>query len=191
MPCSQVFDSSRGLGREKLEGVERFLVLHGLVDLVYDLHRDLGSTTQQQQNTRRQSQEAFTRTGRAEWKKKHEKGQPSNNAIEHLYNSRLVDLQQHSTFLVLLLLLLCERSSILCAGSGAIRVFLVSSTWLEICELLGKGSKKVNNVKHSLFPGKKAAKKCGGVLLRTAVVSGTVVAVVVVVYSYKYKVINR
>lgn len=82
MPCSQVFDSSRGLGREKLEGVERFLILHGLIDLVYDLHRDLGSTKQQQRNTRRQSQEAFTGLDKAEQiGKKHEKGQPSSNAI--------------------------------------------------------------------------------------------------------------
>lgn len=35
---SQVFHTSRSFGREKLEGVERFLGLHGVFDLINDFH---------------------------------------------------------------------------------------------------------------------------------------------------------
>lgn len=40
--CSQVFDACGRLGREKLEGVERLAVLHGLLDLLDDLHAGTG-----------------------------------------------------------------------------------------------------------------------------------------------------
>lgn len=36
---SQILHTGRSLGREKLEGVEGLLGLHGMLDLIDDLHR--------------------------------------------------------------------------------------------------------------------------------------------------------